>query len=65
MGLSVGLDKMMMFTPVIMFVSSLPIFYAGWGGRETIGGSPRDVPLTWEHAGDVARLLQSGAAQAI
>ena len=30
---------------------------AGWGGRESVGGSPRGVPLAAEHATAAARLI--------
>lgn len=32
---------------------------AGWGGRETIGGSPRSVAMTWDDAVQAAQFLQS------
>ena len=40
--------------PKNVFPSLLP---AGWGGRESIGGSPRGVKMTREQAVETARII--------
>lgn len=36
MKIQVSVPHVLLFTPLIFFVSSLPLFYQGWGGREAI-----------------------------
>jgi hypothetical protein len=53
------------FTPLILFVSSLPFLYAGWGGRELIvvvtlsgvGGARSDEALVLSIAYGLAMLV--------
>jgi uncharacterized membrane protein YbhN (UPF0104 family) len=55
------------FTPLILFVSSLPFLYAGWGGREVItvvtlsgvGGARADEALVLSVAAGLAMLIAS------
>ena len=34
MSIELGSDIIVAFTPIILLVSNLPIFFVGWGGRE-------------------------------
>lgn len=36
MKIHVSVPHVFLFTPLIFFVSSLPVFYQGWGGREAV-----------------------------